>query len=94
MAEMRLVDEVNQDDMGRLLGYYVYVDTQMWFEDGKIHRTDGPAVVTPDGIDRYYLHGKEITVDVRSFFSAHRWNPQKGLNTPEKIAAFQAEFCN
>lgn len=92
MAEMRLVDEVNQDDMGRLLGYYIYVESKVWFEDGKVHRSDGPAVITPDGIERWYIHGNEITIDVRSFFNAHKWNPKKGLDRPEKVAAFQEAF--
>jgi hypothetical protein len=90
---MRLVDEVNQDDTGRLLGYYIYVDSQVWFEDGKVHRTDGPAVITVDGIERWYLHGKEITLDVRAFLAAHKWSSKRGLDTPEKLAAFKETFC-
>ncbi len=93
VAEMKVVDEVNQDDMGRLLGYYVYADTQIWFEDGKVHRADGPAVISPDGVERWYVHGKEITTEMRSFFAAKNWNPKKGLDKPEKLAAFQAAFC-
>ncbi|WOJ91437.1 aldehyde dehydrogenase [Methylocapsa polymorpha] len=90
---MKLVDEANQDDMGRVLGYYVYGDTKIWFEDGKVHRADGPAVISPDGVERWYLRGKEITIDARSFFSANKWSVKKGLDTPEKLAAFQAAFC-
>ncbi|WP_026606718.1 hypothetical protein [Methylocapsa acidiphila] len=93
MAEVKVVDEVNQDDMGRLLGYYVYGDTQIWFEDGKVHRVDGPAVISPDGVERWYLHGKEITTEVRGFFAAKNWNPKKGLDKPEKLAAFEEAFC-
>lgn len=90
---MRLADETNQDDMGRLLGYYVYADTQIWFEDGNVHRADGPAVISPDGVERWYVRGKEITIDVRSFFNEHKWSAKKGLDTPEKRAAFEAAFC-
>jgi len=93
VAEKYIVDESNQDDMGRVLGYYVYADTEVWMENGKVSRRDGPAVITPDGIDRYYIDGKEITLDVRDFFAEHRWNPQKQLNKPEKLAAFQEKFC-
>ena len=93
MPEIKEVDEINQDDMGRLLGYYVFGGTQVWFEDGKVHRADGPAVLSPDGVERWYLHGKEITVDVRLFFTAHKWNIKNGLNKPEKLAAFQEAFC-
>lgn len=93
MAEMRLVDETNQDDMGRLLGYYIYADTQIWFEDGKVHRIDGPAVILPDSVERWYVHGKEITIEVRGFFAEHKWNPKKGLDTPAKREAFEAAFC-
>lgn len=93
MAEMRLVDEVNQDDMGRLLGFYIYVESEVWFEDGKVHRGDGPAVILPDGVARWYVHGKEITLEVRAFFNTHKWNPKKGLDRPEKLTAFQEAFC-
>jgi hypothetical protein len=93
VAEMRLIDETNQDDMGRLLGYYIYADTQIWFEGDKVHRTDGPAVISPDGVERWYVNGKEITIDVRGFFGEHNWNPKKGLDMPEKRAAFEAAFC-
>ncbi|WP_148210648.1 aldehyde dehydrogenase [Beijerinckia indica] len=79
--------------MGRILGYYVYADTEIWFEDDKVSRKDGPAVITPDGVERYYVNGKEITVEVRDFFAEHRWNPKKALSTPEKVAAFQEKFC-
>lgn len=93
MPEIKEVDEINQDDMGRLLGYYVFGGTQVWFEDGKVHRADGPAVLSPDGVERWYINGNEITVDVRLFFGEHKWNIKKGLNTPEKLAAFQEAFC-
>jgi len=93
VAEMIEVVEENQDDMGRIVGYYCYVGTQIWFEDGKVHRIDGPAVITLDGVDRYYVKGEEITVDVRKFLIDHKWNPKKGLDRPEKVAAFQEAFC-
>ncbi len=93
MSELVEVVEENQDDMGRIVGYYCYVGTKIWFENGKVHRTDGPAVITLDGIDRYYINGTEITLGVRDFFAEHRWNPKKGLDRPEKVEAFQAAFC-
>lgn len=93
MSELVEVVEENQDDMGRIVGYYCYVGTKIWFENGKVHRTDGPAVITLDLVDRYYVNGEEITVKVREFFAEHRWNPKKGLDRQEKIDAFQAAFC-
>jgi hypothetical protein len=93
VAEKRLVDDANQDDMGRLLGYYIYAGSEVWFEDGTVHRADGPAVILPDGVERWYIKGKEITIEVRSFFNTHKWNPKKGLDKPEKLAAFQEAFC-
>tara|TARA_B110000238_G_C15948575_1_gene362191 strand:+ start:115 stop:402 length:288 start_codon:yes stop_codon:yes gene_type:complete len=30
---------------------------KIWFLNGKIHRTDGPAVVRTDGINIWYLNG-------------------------------------
>jgi hypothetical protein len=93
VPDVQEVNEENQDDMGRLLGYYVYGGTKVWFEDGKVHRNDGPAVISPDGVERWYIHGAEITTDVRFFFTDHKWNVKKGLNTPEKLTAFQETFC-
>jgi hypothetical protein len=93
VPEIKEVDDINQDDMGRLLGYYVYRETKVWFEDGKVHRADGPAVVSPDGVERWYINGTEITMEVRVFFAEHKWNVKSGLNKPEKLAAFQAAFC-
>jgi hypothetical protein len=93
VSEMIEVDEVNQDDLGRKVGYYVYAGTKMWLENKDVHRIDGPAVITPDGIERWYIRGKEITIDVRSFFAENKWKSKQGLDTPEKLAAFEKTFC-
>lgn len=31
-----------------------------WYLDGKLHRTDGPAVCCRDGSRRWYFHGQYI----------------------------------
>lgn len=92
MSEMILVEERNQDDMCRKAGCYLYADTQLWLEDNVVHRTDGPAVIFPDGAVRWYFHGKEVTRDVNGFFLENKWPVSKGLDTPEKLALFQARF--
>ncbi len=92
MAKMIIVEERNQDDMSRKAGCYLYVDTQLWLEHDTVHRDDGPAVISPDGVERWYIRGKEVTRDVKTFFFAHRWPVPQGLDTAEKTALFQAHF--
>ena len=92
MAEMIIVEERNQDAMSRKAGCYLYRDTKLWLEDNVVHRGDGPAVVFPDGVTRWYFRGKEVTRDVKTFFMDKKWNVEKGLDTPEKMAEFQAHF--
>ncbi|WP_029005744.1 hypothetical protein [Azorhizobium doebereinerae] len=92
MSEMVLVEERNQDDLSRLAGCYLYTDTRLWLEGRTVHRGEGPAIIGPDGVERWYIHGRHVTRDVSTFFLTRRWSPAKGLDTPEKLAAFQAEF--
>jgi hypothetical protein len=92
MTEMILVEERNQDDMSRKAGCYLYVDTKLWLENSMVHRADGPAVIFPDGVEKWYLQGKDVTRDVKMFFLGNKWSLQKGLDTPEKMAAFQEKF--
>ncbi len=92
MPEMIVVEERNQDDMSRKAGCYLYADTQLWLEDDVVHRTDGPAIIFPDGALRWYIRGKEVTRDVNAFFIDNKWPVQNGLDTPEKMSQFQARF--
>jgi hypothetical protein len=92
MAEMIVVEDRNQDDMSRKAGCYLYTDTRLWLESGLVHRGDGPAVISPDGVERWYIRGKEITRDVNMFFFENRWPARRGLDTPEKTACFQTAF--
>ena len=39
-------------------GYYVMV--WLCWEDGKLHRTDGPAVIKANGTKEWWEHGKFI----------------------------------
>ena len=32
---------------------------ERWLVDGKFHRDDGPAVIRPDGDERYFLNGTQ-----------------------------------
>lgn len=92
MADMIIVDERNQDDMSRKAGCYLYADTKLWLEDTVVHRDDGPAAIFPDGLQRWYIRGKEVTRAVNTFFMDQKWPVQKGLDTPEKLAQFRAHF--
>ena len=58
MTGMTVVEDHNQDDMSRKAGCYLYVDTKLWLEDNIVHRGDGPAVIFPDGVGRWYIVGK------------------------------------
>jgi hypothetical protein len=92
MAEMVLIEDRNQDDMSRKAGCYLYQETKLWIEGDLVHRGDGPAVIFPDGVSRWYIRGKEVTRDVKTFFMEKKWNVEKGLDTAEKMAAFQTYF--
>jgi hypothetical protein len=90
--EMITVEESNQDDLSRVAGCYLYAGTKIWVEQGVAHKNDGPAVIFPDGVARWYIHGKEMTRDVNTFFYANKWALQKGLDTEEKLKLFQEKF--
>jgi len=92
MAEMMVVDEANRDDLSRKAGIFLYSDTKLWLEGDKVHRADGPAVQSPDGVERWYLDGQELTREVKDFFAENKWRLSAGLDTPEKLALFQARF--
>ncbi len=36
-------------------------DRTVWFKNGSIHRTDGPAIVCKDGRNLWCLDGNEVT---------------------------------
>jgi len=92
MTEMIVVEERNQDDMSRKAGCYLYTDTRLWLEDDLVHRNDGPAVISPDGVERWYVRGKDVTRDVNTFFFQNKWPVRLGLDTAEKMALFQVQF--
>lgn len=92
MTEMATVDDRNQDDMSRKAGCYLYVDTKLWLDNNVVHRDDGPAVIFPDGVERWYLHGKEVTRDVKTYFFQNKWPVERGLDTSEKRAQFSSHF--
>lgn len=92
MAEICVVTDENRDDMSRKAGVFLYCDTRMWLEDGVVHRTDGPAIVSPDGVERWYISGAEVTRAVKTFFSANKWPLAIGLDTDDKRARFASEF--
>jgi hypothetical protein len=92
MANMVIVEELNRDDMSRKAGCFLYANTQLWLEQDKVHREDGPAVVFPDGAVRWYVNGKEITRDVTAFFFEKKWSLRRGLDSQEKVDAFKTRF--
>lgn len=94
MTNMIVVEDRNQDDLSRKAGCYLYADTKLWLENDQVHREDGPAVISPDGVVRWYIRGKNVTRDVNSFFIQNKWPTQRGLDTAEKKALFRVHFLN
>jgi hypothetical protein len=92
MSEMTVVDDRNQDDMSRKAGCYLYIDTRLWLDNNDVHRDDGPAVILPDGVERWYIRGKEVTRDVKTYFYQNKWRVEHGLDTLEKRTLFSAHF--
>jgi hypothetical protein len=92
MTEIIVVEDRNQDDMSRKAGCYLYTDTRLWLENGQVHRGDGPAVISPDGVERWYVRGKDVTRDVNTFFFQNRWPAKRGLDTTEKMTLFRVQF--
>ncbi len=92
MTETIVVEDRNQDDMSRKAGCYLYTDTRLWLENNMVHRSDGPAVISPDGVERWYIRGKEVTRAVNTFFLQNKWPIQGGLDTLEKKTLFEIQF--
>lgn len=92
MAEMIVVTEENRDDLSRKAGIFLYSQTQVWLEDESVHRADGPALLSPDGVERWYVRGAEITRDVKAFFAQNKWTLRTGLDSAEKRERFADQF--
>jgi hypothetical protein len=93
MSNIIIVDEHNQDVMCRKAGCYVYQGARLWIDDEEtLHHLDGPALVSPDGAERWYIHGKEVTRDVTTFFHENNWPVARGLDTPDKRSRFIVRF--
>lgn len=92
MSTMTIVEEANRDELSRLAGCYLYSGTKIWTDAAAVHRDDGPAIVLPDGAERWFIRGKDVTRAVNSFFYENKWPVDKGLNRPEQLALFRARF--
>jgi hypothetical protein len=92
MSEMFVVTEENRDDLSRKAGIFLYSETRLWLDGDVVHRTDGPAIVSPDGVERWYVSGTDISRAVKNFFLANKWPLKSGLDSTEKQALFAAEF--
>jgi hypothetical protein len=91
MAQWVEITEENRDEWSRR-GVYLYLGTKLSHEQEQVHREDGPAIVTPDGVERWYVRGQEITVDVKTMFRENQWNLSDGLDTPSKLSLFASKF--
>jgi hypothetical protein len=94
MPTLIFVDEHNQDAMSHAAGRYLYAGSQVWLEDGLVHYMEGPALLSPDGAQRWYVFGREVTRDVTSFFHQNDWPVAAGLDTDEKRSRFRRRFTH
>lgn len=49
-------------------------------------------ILSPDGVERRYVRGKETTAEMKTLFRTNIWDLTKGLDTPAKLSLFKAEF--
>ena len=70
-----------------LTGIAHYDGEKLWFQDGKLHRTVGPAVEHPNGTKEWYLNGKKHRTDgpaledadgTKSWFQNGKWHRTDG----------------
>jgi hypothetical protein len=94
MPDIVIVDEANQDLICRKAGLYVFTGARVWLEDDVLHHIDGPALVSPDGAERWYIGGREATREVKSFFYEKGWSVTSGLDTDDKRALFISRFLS
>jgi hypothetical protein len=92
MATLIFVNEYYQDAMSLAAGGYLHTGSQLWLEDGRPHHLEGPALLSPDGAHRWYVVGREVTRDVKTFFQENQWPVASGLDTAEKRARFRRRF--
>jgi hypothetical protein len=92
MPTLIFVNEYNQDAMSRAAGSYLHTGSQLWLEDGMPHHMEGPALLSPDGAQRWYVFGRDVTRDVRALFHQNQWPVASGLDTAEKRARFRRRF--
>jgi hypothetical protein len=55
-----------------------------WYLDGKIHRTDGPAIEWPDGDKSWFLNGVSL--------SLNEWLDQNTYMTEEEKVMFKLQY--
>lgn len=61
---------------------YIYEDksgriAMSWYHDQLLHRYDGPAAIERDGEHGYWIHGKEVTEEVKT------WMKKQGYDFPK-----------
>ena len=35
---------------------------ESWYQDGKLHREDGPAIILPNGTEKWIINNREIRI--------------------------------
>ena len=49
---------------------YTYADgTQSWWQNGELHRVDGPASISADGSQSWWIDGRDITAEVEEWMT-------------------------
>jgi hypothetical protein len=94
MPTLIYVDEYNQEVMSEMAGRFLHTGSQLWLEEGMLHHMEGPALLSPDGGERWYVFGREVTREVTVFFHRNHWSVGAGLDTAEKRTRFRTRFTH
>ncbi len=58
-------------------GMFVEKGVNKWYVNDKLHRLDGPAIDSPDGLSSWYVHGQYVGEEISIFV--------KNRKTGEKV---------
>ena len=80
-----------QQDAQRRWAAAIFVNRKKeWYINGKLHRTDGPAIIYSTGYQEWWINDIDITEEVKN------WMKTQNINWPwdnEIQAQFLLTFC-
>jgi hypothetical protein len=58
-------------------GKYIKNGIEIWYEEGIIHREEGPAIIWPDGYEEWLVYGLRHRIDgpavMSSLYKEYEW---------------------